>query len=278
MSRGRTILVTGGTGTLGRAFADAADEAGHRVRIMSRRPASEGLSTGREWARADVVSGAGLDDAVRGVDVVLHAATDPVGDPEAVDVEGTRRLLETVGQAGGPLLVYPSIVGIDRVPYFYYDAKEAAEALIAGSGMPHVIVRITQFHSFVDRILSLVGTLPIMPLPTRARIQSIAVEEAADCLLDRAEAGPVGRTADVAGPEVLTLGEMARAWARARDKRRWIVRVPIPGKVARGFREGRVTAPDRAVGSETWEEWLEREARGSGQAQHPDRRDARDRR
>ena len=105
----------------------------------------------------------------------------------------------------------------------------------------------------------MLGAIPlILPVPTRARVQSIAAEEAAAHLLEKAEADPAGRAPDIAGPEVLTLAEMARSWKEARDERRWIVRLPIPGETARGFREGRATAPDRAVGSETWGEWLKR--------------------
>lgn len=253
-----TILVTGGTGTLGRAFIEAAEAAGHRVRIMSRRAEPPGLPPGRRWVRADVTSGEGMAAAVRGVGTILHAASDPVGDPRAVDVEGTRRLLAAAEAAGVRHLLYPSIVGIDRMPYAYYDAKEEAERLIERSEVPHTTVRITQFHSFVDRILSSVARLPIMPLPTRARVQSIAVEEAAAHLVDRMGRGPAGRVPDVAGPEVLSLGEMARSWVRARRKRRWVVRLPLPGELVRGFREGRATAPERAVGSEPWDTWLRR--------------------
>lgn len=258
-----TILVTGGTGTLGQTFSDLAIRRGHRVRIMSRRAAPPRLEDGREWARADLETGDGLEDAVQGADVVLHAASDPRGDAEAVDVDvdGTRRLLDALRKEGVRHLVYPSIVGIDRIPFSYYDAKQRAEALVSDSGIPHTTVRITQFHSFVDQILSTIGKLPIMPLPTRARIQSIDVREAAAHLLERTEAQPAGATPDVAGPEVLTLDEMARTWCRLRSKKRWIVRLPVPGRMARGLREGRVTAPDRAVGTVTWEAWLRQ---GSG--------------
>lgn len=260
------VLVTGGTGTLGRAFVDAAGE-GHaedvdlKVRVMSRRPEPAGLPPGREWARADLASGDGVEAAVRRVDVILHAATDPrpFGSAQEVDVEGTRRLLEAAAGAGVGHVVYPSIVGIDRMPYFYYDVKVEAESIVEASAVPHTTVRITQFHGFADAILSGVGKVPlVMPLPTHAKLQSIAVEEAAAHLLTLATGDPAGRVADVAGPEVLELGEMARSWCRRRGTRRWIVRLPLPGELVRGFREGRATVPDRRVGEETWEAWLAR--------------------
>lgn len=259
------ILLTGGTGTLGRAFAVPALEAGHTVRIMSRRERkqvdgfAEGAAAGCEWVRADLATGEGLQEAVEGVDVILHAATDSLGDPELVDVEGSGHLLAAAADEGVGHLVFPSIVGVDRMPYYYYDVKVRVEEMVRESPVPHTTVRIAQFHSFVDRILSLVGRLPgLLPLPTRARIQSVAAEEAAGHLLERVEAGPAGRTLDVAGPEILTLGEMARSWCRARGARKWVVRLPVPGKTARGFRRGESTAPDGVLGDETWEEWLRR--------------------
>lgn len=256
--RSLTLLVTGGTGTLGRAFTEAAEAAGHRVRVMSRSAAPAARAGGREWARADLVSGDGLETAVTGVDVVMHGASDPRGDPRATDVEGTGRLVEAARRAGVRHLVYPSIVGIDRIPYPYYQAKLEAERRVAASGVPHTTVRITQFHSFVDAILSRVGRFLVMPLPTKARIQSIAVEEAAALLLGYAEGPAAGRAPDAGGPEILTLGEMARSWIGARRLRRWVVHAPFPGGLARAFREGHGTAPGGRVGKETWEEWLRR--------------------
>lgn len=252
------VLVTGGTGTLGRVFSEIATGAGHQIRIMSRSDRPDEHPLDQEWARADLATGDGLEEAVDGTDLILHAASDSMGGHEQVDIEGTRRLLEAAGGAQVRHLVYPSIVGIDRMPYAYYDAKVRVEELIAESSVPHTTVRITQFHSFVDRILSFVARLPIMPLPTRALVQSIAVEEAAAHLLSRLRFGPEGRVPDVAGPEVLDLGEMARTWCRIRGKRRWVVRLPIPGELARGFREGRATVPERAVGREGWSDWLRR--------------------
>lgn len=256
-TRHPSILVTGGTGALGRVFAETAAAAGHRVRVMSR-GAARGIPVGCEWVRADLVSGAGLEEAVRGAEIVLHAATDPGGEPWATDVEGTMRLLQAAERASVRHLVYPSIVGVDRMPFPYYQAKAEAERRIDASDVPHTTVRITQFHSFIDTILERAARLPVMPLPTDAKIQSIAVEEAANVLLRHSERGPSGRTPDVGGPEILGLGKMARSWTRARDKRRWVIWAPFPGEPVRSFRKGLATAPERKVGKETWETWLQR--------------------
>lgn len=67
-----TILVTGGTGTLGRRLVPRLREAGHDVRVLSRR-------RGHQTVKGDVVTADGLDAAVAGAGVVVHAATNPPG-------------------------------------------------------------------------------------------------------------------------------------------------------------------------------------------------------
>src|SRR3954454_6843316 len=110
-----TTLVTGATGALGVPTVARLRAAGHDVRALSRRSAP-GLTTG------DLLTGAGLGEALTGVDTVLHLATGPRGKG---DVPATRTLLEAATDAGVRHLVLISIVGIDDVPLAYYRDKLA---------------------------------------------------------------------------------------------------------------------------------------------------------
>lgn len=251
------ILLTGGTGGLGRQVARAAEAAGHTVRITSRRARPDDAPATREWARMDVETGAGVAEALAGVDAVVHAASDPRRH-EAVDVEGTRRLAEAVRSAGTAHLVYVSIVGIDQIPFAYYRSKLAAERIVAESGAPYSILRATQFHSLVDGMLAGFARVPlILPLPKMFRFQSVATHEAAERLVRAAEAGPAGRLPDFGGPEVLTLGEMAAAWKAARGVRKPAVPLPVPGPLAAAFRAGKNTLRDGGErGTVRWHDWL----------------------
>ncbi len=112
----KTILITGGTGGLGSALADEARAAGHRIRIMSRRPAPVSLLPNTEWAQADVLTGQGLRSALDGVDTVIHAATSPFNKAWETEVEGTRNMAAAAKAAHTPHFIYVSIVGIDRIP------------------------------------------------------------------------------------------------------------------------------------------------------------------
>lgn len=254
------VLVTGGTGNLGRAVTRAAGGAGHVVRVMSRRARPRTASNGFEWARADLASGEGVREALGGVEGVLHLASDPRRTRE-VDVDGTRILTEAARAGGVAHLVYISIVGIDEIPYSYYRRKLEAEEIIRASGVPHSILRATQFHSLVDLLISLAARVPVvMPLPTDFKFQSVAEPEVAGRLVRQLAEPPGGRLPDFGGPEVLTLGEMAETWMDVRGARKRLLRLPLPGRVAASFRAGKNTAPEGTRGVMGWRDWLARRA------------------
>jgi len=258
--------VTGATGTLGTALRPRLDEAGHAVRAASRSPPDE-TDENTEWVELDVVDGAGLESALDGVDVVVHAATAPRGDAAAVDAQGTRRLLDAAEAAGVQHVLYPSIVGIDDTPLSYYEQKASAETAVEESRVPTTIVRATQFHSFVAELLDRVAKLPVWPLPTSVRLQPVDVGEVADAVVDHATStGGSGRTDPVGGPEVHSVGELARAYRDSRDLRRPVVGLPVPGETAAAFRAGHATCPGHRRGTVTWAEWLARRHADGGDA------------
>ena len=241
-----TILVTGGSGTLGQHLVSHLRQQGHDVRVLSRR-------AGAGTHQGDLTKGSGLAAAIRGASVVVHAASDTrrLG---RRDEAQTRQLLASCG--GVDHLVYVSIVGIDRIPYAYYRAKLRCEELVASSGVPYSILRATQFHELLEMGLRVLSRLPVVPLPLDFRFQPMAATEAADQLATLALAPPAGRVPDVGGPEVIDLATIAAAWTQLRGPLRRTVRLPIPGATASGFRQGFNTCPERAVGTITWRQFL----------------------
>jgi len=248
------VLVTGGTGALGRELVPRL-AAGHTVRVLSRRAPPADAAT--EWATAQIETGEGLAEAVEGVDVIAHCASSPFRRTRQVDVEGTRRLLDAAKAAGVSHFVYISIVGIDRIPLGYYKHKLAAERLIEASGVPYSILRAPQFHTLIDEIMRNLLRFPVGLYPAGFKFQPIDPGEVAERLVAAAEAGPGGRLPDIAGPEVRDAGELARAWLKAHGKRRLLVPLPLFGKVAAGYRAGHNCAPESKYGRITWEAWLE---------------------
>ncbi|MET9802745.1 NAD(P)H-binding protein [Streptomyces sp. NPDC006368] len=240
-----TILVTGGTGTLGRHVVELLRADGHAVRVLSRHsePYAVDLREG----------GAELDAALAGVDTVVHCASSPRGDEKAA-----RNLIGAARRAGVGHLAYISIVGVDRVPLGYYRTKLAVERLIEESGLGWTVLRTTQFHDLVLSLLQAVAKVPVMLLPAGVSDQPVEVAEVAVRLAELASGAPAGRVPDMGGPEVRTFPDLARAYLRVSGRRRPVVNVPLAGKAYRGMRAGGHLAPGNAVGTGTFEEFLER--------------------
>jgi len=247
------VLVTGGTGTLGRPAARRLLEQGHEVRVLSRQP-SPALPGGASAVRGDLSTGAGVAEAVERTDAVLHAASNTGLGLGRGDVAATECLLDAARSARVAHLLYVSIVGVDRIPLAYYRRKLACEQLVAASGIGHTILRATQFHELLSAALLAVERWPLVPLPVTWRFQPVAAEEAAARAVDLLLSGPHGRAPDFGGPEVTTLGDMARVWQLRRGRPRRVVRIALPGRVARGFRLGLNTCPASASRGRRWAE------------------------
>jgi uncharacterized protein YbjT (DUF2867 family) len=246
----RTILVTGGTGTLGRLVAEALEADNSAVRVLSRRPAPPGRQGAGRWATADLKTGRGIDAAVAGAEVIVHCATGR-GDPLAA-----RNLIEAAKRAGHPHLVYISIVGIEQIPAGYYKSKVAVERQVASAGLPWTMLRATQFHQLILRGCEFLSLPPAMLVPAGTSFQPIDAAEVAGRLADLASGPPAGRVADMGGPEILGAAALARAYLRARGRRRPVLPVRLPGAVFAGYRNGFHLAPDDRVGRVTFAQFL----------------------
>jgi uncharacterized protein YbjT (DUF2867 family) len=247
-----TILVTGGTGTLGRALVPRLSALGHDVRVLSRRPQPPPGSPAEAhaWFTGDLRTGEGIDAAASGADVIVHCATSQRGDEGAAG-----NLIAAASRAGGAHIVYISIVGIDQVPMFYYKHKLATEKLISGSGLPWTILRATQFHDLILTFCQALARLPVMLVPT-VSVQPVDVREVAERLADLAGAPPAGRVPDLAGPQVRPMAALARSYLEDSGRRRALLPVRLPGATFAAIRRGGLLAPDRAVGHITFEEFL----------------------
>lgn len=227
---------------------------GHQVRVMTH---SGRRVVGAESVAADLVSGEGLQVAVIGADCIVHLASSPTRDTARVDVDGTKRLLETGWQAGVQHLVYVSITGVDRLPEWgYYRRKLEAEKAVQEGGIPWSIVRATQFHSFVDQLLRQSARFPVMVVPKGWKLQPVDAGEVANRVVEVVDRGPQRMLPEMGGPEVLTTDVLAATWREAHGVHRPLLLVPAPGKAAKGFRAGLATCPQLAVGKISWRQWL----------------------
>jgi uncharacterized protein YbjT (DUF2867 family) len=252
------ILVTGGTGTLGRLVVPRLRDAGCDVRVLSRRHRER--EPGVELVTGDLATGEGIDAAVAGIDTIIHCAGSTKGDDDKA-----RQLVRAALRAGARHLVHVSVVGADRVPlgsavdramFGYFGSKLAAERVVAGSGLPWTTLRSTQFHDLILLAVGQLAKLPVVPVPAGFRFQPVDPDEVAARLVDLAAGTPSGLVPDIAGPRVYELAELVRGYLAATGRHRPILPVRLPGQAARALRSGANLSPGRAVGHRTWEEFL----------------------
>jgi uncharacterized protein YbjT (DUF2867 family) len=252
------ILITGGTGTLGRPVVRLLRDAGHPVRVLSRRPHEP--ADGIRYVVGDLATGAGVDAAVDGVAIVAHCAGSAKG-----DADKARSLVRAAARAGVRHLVNISVVGADRVPvatgldramFGYFAAKLAAERVVAESGVPWTTLRATQFHDLILLVVRQLAKLPLVPVPAGFRFQPVDSGEVAAALVALALGQPAGLAPDIAGPRAYGLDELIRGYLHATGRRRPIVPVPVPGGAARAIRAGANLPHDGVIGHRTWEEFL----------------------
>ncbi|MBM7830711.1 uncharacterized protein YbjT (DUF2867 family) [Agromyces cerinus] len=237
------ILVTGATGTVGRRLVERLRDRGDSVRALSRR-------SGPDLVTGDLATGDGIEQAIDGVETIVHLAT------TSRDDSGIARVLvDAIGPERRPHLVLLSIVGIDRNPLPYYRGKLATEAVVTGSGVPHTILRATQFHPFVASLLDAQRYSPVLVAPSIS-LQPIDVGELVDRLVELVDSAPAGRVPDIGGPEVRTVRSFAEAYRTARGSHRPVMPLRLPGATFRAFRSGSALVPDGQTTTVTFEQFL----------------------
>ncbi len=248
------VLVTGGTGALGREVVNELRGSGHRARVLSRKP-----GTGLDWAQGDLATGKGLDKALAGMDVVIHAGS-AAREPwrlKATDVDGTRRLADAAKLAGVKHLVFISIVGMEGVAYSYYAAKLKAESVVKEGTVPWTILRATQFHTLMETFLKAFAALPrIAVIPFAWQFQPVDTRDVAARLVHLAGQEPQGMLPDFGGPEVRAFNSLAHSWLQARHMTKRMVSLNPPGKFSRQVADGKLLSPDHKDGTITFEQYL----------------------
>jgi len=268
------LLVTGGTGTLGRLVVARLGDAGADVRVLSRHGRAPGETgdretgdrgtgnrgTAAEYVTGDLDTGAGVAAALAGTEVVVHCAGSAKGDGRKAE-----NLVRAAREAGTRHLVNISVVGADAIPvvsaadramFGYFAAKLAAERVVAGSGVPWTTLRASQFHELILMVARQMARLPVIPLPPGARFQPVDAGEVAARLAELALGAPAGLVPAMAGPQIYPAATLIRSYLQAAGRRRPIVPLPLPGGAARAVKAGANLAPDRAVGVRTWEDFL----------------------
>jgi len=238
------ILVTGATGFIGRALLPRLAEAGHTIRCLVRAsPRSPRLPP-----RVPVQLAIGaLDDprvlrsALMGVDTVIHLAgaewQGRHGDLLAVDVNGTRALVEAAAASGVDRFIYLSHLGADRASaYPVHKAKGIAEEFIRQSDFNHLIIRSAFVYGREDVLINTLAALirlspgvVFLPGDGRTTLQPLWVEDLAICLeWALADTALWNQTLSIGGPEFVTLRELVElVMEKTKTRRRIMTASPV---------------------------------------------------
>jgi NADH dehydrogenase len=233
------ILVTGGSGFIGRRVVARLADGGKRVRALARGERRAEFPDRVEVAQGNVVSGMGVPEAVSGVETVVHlvAIIRESKDQtfEGVIRRGTERIVEAAKVAGVEKFVYVSAIGAQDDPeYPYLRAKWQAERAVTLSGLQHTILRPSivfgEDDEFINALAGLVRYNPVIPVAGdgKTKFQPIWVEDLVTCIvacLD--EDGHDGKTLEVGGPEHLSYDEMLDIVKEALGKTRAKAHVPL---------------------------------------------------
>lgn len=235
-----------GTGLIGSQVVDQLNAAGHDA-------AGHSLSTG-----VDLLSGSGLDEALRDAQVVVNVSNSPTFDEASVDFFRTSvtNLLEAAQAAGVGHIVTLSIVGAEQVPdLVYYGAKVLQEDLVKAGPIPYSIVRATQFMEFVGPTMDWTTDGDVVRLPP-VRIQPIASAEVAQAVAETAVGEPLQGTRNIGGPEVFQLDELGRITLDATGDKRHVVTDASAGLFA-AVKDDAITTPAGADLARTrYRDWL----------------------
>lgn len=251
MSHSGITLVTGASGPLGAMLIHQLNARGLPARGMARSAKPAGLHG--DWARADLLSGEGLDAALRGAGTVVHCASNPQSQDDLAAID---RLIAALKKNGQARLIYVGIAGIDLAATAlpYYAIKLEVERRIVASGLPHAIVRATQFHPFVEFILSKLDVKLAVIAPRNIVLQPVSLEFVAERLADHAAGNDSGRLPEVHGPEFLDFRELATQWLRARQRTPRILGLPLPVPPFTAL--ARLLEVSGDAGGQPWSDWL----------------------
>jgi NADH dehydrogenase len=259
------ILLTGATGTVGKALLPALLESGEDVRVLVRDPRGLGrLRVDVQLALGDLAT---LGEphlqrqALRGVDTVIHLGASIRDQPHASIDElnglATARLLRAAERLGAQRFLFFSAMGASAVQRTrFFRSKALAEEAVAASPLettifaPSIIYDRDDFWVTLMRRLSL---LPVMPISGEgdAAFQPLWAADAARCVARVLADGEGPERIELAGPETLTYDGMARLIARAEGRSRRLVHVPL-GLVQLGLVWLRRIVGEAAFA--TWEE------------------------
>ena len=261
------ILVTGATGTVGRALLPRLLERGEEVRVLVRDPRRLGRM--RVEVRITLGDLVGLADrrvvrqALRGIDTVIHLAAairdQPLATVEELNGLATARLLRGAEQAAVGRFVFFSAIGATEFQRTrFFRAKALAERAVVDSELATSVFAPSIVYDGGDpwvKIQRRLALLPAIPISGRgeAEFEPIWADDVARCVLAELDRDGGSTRYELAGPQRLSYNDMARVVARAWGRPRPLVHIPL------AFVHAWLAGLRRVVGDAAFATWEEAE-------------------
>lgn len=272
---GKLVVLLGGSGFFGHHIAHDLLQRGARLRIASRSP--EGSFKLKPLANlgqmqivlCDVTNEASLERALGGADAAVFLAGAFSGDLEALMERAPGNAARIAQAQGAQAFVQVSAIGVDPESDVAYSRTKARGELNVREAFPNAtIVRPSILFGEDDSFLNMLGNLirmfPVLPVfGPDAQLQLINVDDAAEAVVNAlADPGKHGgKTYELAGPEVLTMGQINRKIAAAQGRERSFI--DLPDFVSRNFAKATGWLPGAPMSLDQWK-LLERGSVASG--------------
>lgn len=240
------VLVTGGTGFVGRHVCRALIERGFLPRLMVRVGSEERIPQDiRDRCRVtpgDVTIREDVENAVQGTDAIVHLVGIIREFPargvtfEELHVHATRNVVDAAARWGIERLVHMSALGArPGGPTKYFDTKGRAEEIVRRSGLAWTVFRPSVIFgpgdAFVNELARAIRLAPFIPVPGDGsyRLQPVYAGDVARAFAEAA-ARPefAGRAFDVGGPDAFSYDGLLDAIAGSMGRRARKVHVPLP--------------------------------------------------
>ncbi|RKF20687.1 complex I NDUFA9 subunit family protein [Altericroceibacterium spongiae] len=237
---GKLVVLIGGSGFFGSHIAQDLLDRGARLRIASRTPddafrlkplANLGQM---QFFPCSVTHEGSVEAAVRDADAVVYLVGAFAGNLQALHADGAGIVARKAAEAGAASFVHISAIGADDTSTSTYAQTKAAGEQQVKQAFPNATILrpsalFGEDDNFINMFASIIASFPIVPVfGANARLQPLWVDDAAEAV-GNALANPAafgGQIYEIAGPDILTMGEINRRIAEGQERDRSFIEVP----------------------------------------------------